>query len=110
MFGLFGDKKESEAAKIEWHSLTTVDQLDTIVEESKSLPVAIFKHSTRCGISRMVLRSFEKQFDLDDSQMKMYFLDLIANREVSNEVAAKFDVIHQSPQLIVIQNGKATAA
>ena len=69
----------------------------------------IFKHSTRCGISRMVLKQFESNYDIDPSQMKLYFLDLLSNRDVSDEVGYKFQVMHQSPQLIVIKNGVAVA-
>jgi bacillithiol system protein YtxJ len=110
LFGLFGSKEASEKEVIEkkiipWHRLTSMDQLETISEESKIRPVAIFKHSTRCGISRMALNQFESSYHLDDSRLKLYFLDLLAFRDVSNEVGYKFQVMHQSPQLIVLKNG-----
>lgn len=110
LFGLFGSKDASEKEVKEkklvpWHRLNAMDQLETISEESKTRPVAIFKHSTRCGISRMVLNQFESNYNLEDSQLKLYFLDLLAFRDVSNEVGFKFQVMHQSPQLIVLKNG-----
>ncbi len=86
-----------------------MEQLKTIEEESKGKPVAIFKHSTRCGISRMVMNQFESSYDLTDEQLKLYFLDLLNYRDVSDEVGYKFQVMHQSPQLIVIKNGTAVA-
>ena len=109
LFGLFGSKDSSEKVVKEeklvpWHRLTSIDQLETISEESKTKPVAIFKHSTRCGISRMVLKQFESSYQLEDSQLKLYFLDLLAFRNVSDEVGFKFQVMHQSPQLIVVKN------
>lgn len=111
LFGLFGSKNSSEE-KVEkvkkvvpWHRLSSLEQLKTIAEESKTKPVAIFKHSTRCGISRMVLNQFESSYNLDDSQLKLYFLDLLSNRDISDEVGFTFQVMHQSPQLIVIKNG-----
>lgn len=55
----------------------------------------------------MVLRQFERSYDLAENQADLYFLDLIRFREVSNEVAARFQVWHQSPQMIVIRNGEA---
>ncbi|MFT4942631.1 MAG: bacillithiol system protein YtxJ, partial [Flavobacteriales bacterium] len=42
-----------------------------------------------------------------DSKMKLYFLDLLSNRNISNEIGSEFQVFHQSPQLIVIKNGEA---
>ncbi len=101
------DIAKEEIVEVPWHVLSEMKQLETIAEESKSTPVAIFKHSTTCGISRMVLRNFERGYVLNNEQVKLYFLDLKANRDVSNEVASRFQVIHQSPQLIVIKNGAA---
>jgi len=108
IFGLFkGSEKGAvkEEKTIPWHLLTSLEQLQTIDEESKGKPVAIFKHSTRCGISRMVINQFESSYDLTDDQLKLYFLDLLSFRDVSDEVGFKFQVMHQSPQLIVIKNG-----
>jgi len=112
LFGLFGSKDSSEEKEVKgipWNKLDSVAQLEVISEESKTVPVAIFKHSTSCGISRMVLRNFERGYDLEPDQMKLYFLDLLAYRDVSNEVGYKFQVQHQSPQLIVVKNGTAVA-
>lgn len=99
------DKEEKEA--LPWQELKTIEQLDVIIKTSKTRPVAIFKHSTTCGISRMALRSFEAQYDIDPNQMDLYYLDLKAYRQVSDEVGFRFQVMHQSPQLILIKNGTA---
>ncbi len=110
LFGIFGSKStsvEKEEKVIPWHRLVSLDQLDIIKEESKTKPVAIFKHSTRCGISRMVIRQFEKNYDHSDEELKLYYLDLLSFREVSDAVGYAFQVMHQSPQLIVIKNGTA---
>lgn len=100
------DSKEEKQA-LPWQELKTVGQLDEIAERSKTRPVAIFKHSTTCGISRMALRSFESQYGIDPNEMDLYYLDLKAYREVSDEVGYRFQVMHQSPQLILIKNGAA---
>jgi bacillithiol system protein YtxJ len=102
------DIAKKEIEKLPWHPLTQNSQLDELVAESEKEPVVIFKHSTRCGISRMVLSNLERNYDLPkDEKVKLYFLDLLANRGVSNEVADRFNVRHESPQMIVIRNGKA---
>jgi len=103
------DIAKEEIVEVPWHVLSELKQLDEIAEQSKTIPVAIFKHSTTCGISKMVLRNFEREYALTDEQMKLYFLDLKANRNVSDEVGYKFQVIHESPQLLVIKNGIAVA-
>lgn len=98
------NENDIEKPNINWIPLTEMNQLDEIKSLSKSKAILIFKHSTRCGISRMVLKNFEKEYNLQDSVIELYFLDLIEYRSISNEIAMKFNVIHQSPQVLVIQN------
>lgn len=100
------DIAKEEIVEVPWKILNNMDQLDTIISESETMPVAIFKHSTRCGVSRGVLRAFEKDYTLSEEKVKLYFLDLLANRDISNEIAERFKVHHESPQLIVLKNGK----
>ncbi|NAS30860.1 bacillithiol system redox-active protein YtxJ [Flavobacteriaceae bacterium R38] len=101
---LMGGGNASDS-NLEWNPLTDSRQLDEILEESKQQTIAIYKHSTRCGISRMVLKGFESDFDLNSDQVKLYFLDLLKYRGVSNDIASKYGVYHESPQLIVLKDG-----
>ena len=110
MFGkLFGDSnsKDSSSSNIEWNELTDLKQLDAIAEESSETPVIIFKHSTRCSISRMALKNFEREYSIEEDSAKPYFLDLLEHRDISNAIASRFGVTHQSPQLILIKQGAA---
>jgi bacillithiol system protein YtxJ len=93
--------------QLSWIPLTSLDQLLQIKEQSKTIPVIIFKHSTRCVISRMVLREFESSFAEHQLSVSLYILDLLTYRDISNEIGSEFDVFHQSPQLIIIKNGEA---
>ncbi|WKW47595.1 bacillithiol system redox-active protein YtxJ [Myroides sp. JBRI-B21084] len=92
-----------------WNELTHIDQIDKIINESWKKPVLIFKHSTRCIISKMALKNFESDFSLQDV-MDVYYLDLIAYRNISNEIAEVFTVEHQSPQILLIKDGVAVYA
>lgn len=104
---LFGSSEETaNTSKVGWRPLTDLGQLNEIIQESVAKPVLLFKHSTRCGVSRMTLKQFENEYDLDD-QVTPYFLDLLAYRSISNAIAERFGVEHQSPQLLLIRNGKA---
>lgn len=113
VFGSIFGKKETAGKKekksLPWISLTSLDTLKEIEKNSTSKPQVIFKHSTTCGISRMVMNMFSANYEFLDSQIDLYYLDLHAYREVSNEVGYKFQVIHQSPQLLVIKNGIVVA-
>ena len=106
---VFGStKKEPKEEKIlPWKILNSMEQLTQIAKDSKSKPVAIYKHSTTCGISGMVLRGLQSQYDIEASALDFYYLDLKAYRQISNEVAARFQVWHESPQIILIKNGTA---
>jgi len=105
---IFGASEQSSTpSTIKWIPLTDLGQLNEIILLSDEKPVVIFKHSTRCSISRMALKQFEKEYDLSDNEVTTYFLDLIAFRDISNEIASRFEVVHQSPQLLLIKGGKS---
>ena len=99
------DKVEN-SLKINWLALTDKAQLEDIIKISIGKPVLIFKHSTRCGISRMVLKNFESDYDIPETEIDMYFLDLLEYIILSNDISEKFKVAHQSPQVLVIKKGE----
>ncbi len=107
---LFGGSSEPKEEKVlPWIALNSLEQLNDISKKSRAKTQVIFKHSTRCGISRMVMNQFVDAYDLEHNNLDLYYLDLLNYREVSNEVGYKFQVMHQSPQLLVIRNGSAVA-
>ena len=105
---LFGSSEPKEERLLPWKALTDVSQLETIEKLSHSKTQVIFKHSTRCGISSMVMNQFKSAFDLE-ANLDLYYLDLLSYRKVSDEVGYKFQVMHQSPQLLIIKNGTTVA-
>lgn len=104
---IFGssDEKKEKLSNVNWIPLQLMGQLDEIIALSKEKPVLIFKHSTRCSISRFALKQFENEFDFQN-QIDAYFLDLLEFRAISNEIASRFGIMHQSPQLLLIKEGK----
>ena len=94
---------------INWTELKEEAQVENIREESKKHPVLIFKHSTRCSISRAALDRLERNWKSEDvAPVKTYYLDLLSHRNVSNRVADFFCVEHESPQVLVVKDGKPT--
>lgn len=89
-----------------WHNLEDIAQLQDIIDNSSEKPVLIFKHSTRCSISSMAKNRMERSWSFEDDQVTAYYLDLIAFRDISNQIAETFEVEHQSPQALLIQDGK----
>ncbi|HRN37801.1 MAG TPA: bacillithiol system redox-active protein YtxJ [Flavobacteriales bacterium] len=91
---------------MKWKELTTIGQLDRIDELSNAHPVLIFKHSTRCPISKAALNRLERAWTAEDAERhRVYYLDLLAHRDISDAVATRYGIEHESPQVLVIRNG-----
>ncbi|WP_423148592.1 bacillithiol system redox-active protein YtxJ [Rubrolithibacter danxiaensis] len=87
-----------------WIPLTQIEQLEEIGQNNGYS--IIFKHSTRCSISLMAKKKFELEWDILPDTTPAYFLDLISYRSISNAIADKFKVHHESPQLLLIKDGE----
>ena len=106
---VFGKKQQTthEDKKIPWILLESTAQLDEIKANSKKRPQIIFKHSSTCGISSMVLKMFNSSFD-PSWDCDLYFLTIQAHRDISDAIEAKFGVRHESPQLLILKNAEVS--
>lgn len=105
LFGREDQASQKEKKVVPWIALISMEQLETIEIKSARKPQVIFKHSTTCGISRMVLNMFNESYNLIENQIDLYYLDLHGYRAISNAIVQKFSVTHESPQLLIIKNG-----
>ena len=87
-----------------WNHITGLVEIDNIIQKSHTTPQVIFKHSTRCSISSIAKSRLER--DAFPSHVDFYYLDLIKYRSISNAIEKIFDVQHESPQVLIIRNGK----
>jgi bacillithiol system protein YtxJ len=87
-----------------WHLLSSTEQLDTLLTNSVEKPQLIFKHSTRCSISSVVKTRLEKAGVPDT--IDFYYLDLLTYRSLSNKIAKELNVYHESPQILLVKNGE----
>ena len=87
-----------------WIPLTDLNQLETIQDLSFTTPQVILKHSTTCSISKMSLARLERSEA--PTSIQFYYLDLLNYRTISNAIAEKFSVYHESPQILLIKNGE----
>jgi bacillithiol system protein YtxJ len=83
-----------------FHSLESIVYFDEIVALSFQKPVLIFKHSNSCSISAAVYE------DVSTVNSEIYLVVVQDARAVSNEIASRFGVRHESPQMIILRNGK----
>ncbi len=75
--------------------------LDSLITDSKQKPVIVFKHSNACSISSKAYREMEKV------QADVNILVVQSARDVSRELANLTGVRHETPQVIVLRDGKA---
>ncbi|MFY9223630.1 MAG: bacillithiol system redox-active protein YtxJ [Blastocatellia bacterium] len=88
--------------------LTSLDQLTEVLTQSNQKPQLIFKHSNACPISSMAYNELHKYLDGSPSDNVDYHLIVVQlARPVSNEVAARLNITHESPQAILVRDGKA---
>jgi len=91
-----------------WIELISEEGLAEINSASKTKPVLLFKHSTSCSISNTVLNRLERNWKAEEVKgLQPYYLDLLSYRNLSNEIAIRYQIDHESPQVLIIQNEKA---
>ena len=85
--------------------LVNAEQIDALLEKSAQRAIAIFKHSGACGTSAQAydeLETFLQGAGSDD----VYVVDVLTDRPLSQALAARFKVRHESPQVLVIRGGQ----
>lgn len=90
-----------------WNFLELVEDVNALVAASHAKPQLIFKHSTRCSISTGAKSRLDDGLEEMGERFDLHFLDLLQHRDISNFIASELSVPHESPQVIVIHEGKA---
>ncbi len=103
--GLFS-KSSTPISSFPWKEITSVEEFNEMLNAPTEKAKLFFKHSTRCSISSMALKGFEREWNVSSNDFELYFVDLIAHRDISNAIAAESHVEHQSPQVVVWRNGE----
>jgi bacillithiol system protein YtxJ len=90
-----------------WIELKDEETLEQIKAISNEHPVLLFKHSTRCSISAAALDRLERNWkDAEMTKVAPYYLDLLSYRPISTKIQTIFNVEHESPQVLIIKNGR----
>ena len=106
---IFKTAEPKEEKVLPWIPLNNLSQIKSILIKSNTKPQIIFKHSGRCGVSRMVINQFIDSYTYSENEFDLYYLDILNFKQLSNEIGYTLQVFHQSPQLIIIKNGMAKA-
>lgn len=109
---LFSLRRRMPESTLNWKSIGSVDALNEAIAQTlmgSSPTLALFKHSTRCGISRMAKRKLESEWAWDLNQVIPAYIDVLAARHVSDAIEKWSGITHESPQLIVVKKGQILA-
>jgi bacillithiol system protein YtxJ len=96
--------------------LEHVDELHRLIAESESQPVLLFKHSHACGVSMEALDEIVAHLNgrgprgsvppAGASPAQYAMVTVQTHRAVSNAVAQKLGVRHETPQALLIRDGR----
>lgn len=109
---VFGSPKEANGESeqpLQWNPLTKSSDISDLREASFQKPQIIFKHSMSCGLSGMTMRRFEAEAGSFAEDFSFHLLVIQKNRDLSAQIATYFQVQHESPQVLVVADGKVMA-
>ena len=89
-----------------FRTISTLDELEAAIADSSERPSVIFKHSPTCGLSAMAFESIREFLQQSETSANWFLLSVRASREVSAAVTARFGIRHESPQALVLSEGK----
>jgi bacillithiol system protein YtxJ len=87
-------------------TLSGVDDLDQLLTASNNGPVLLFKHSHSCGVSMEALDELLAHLNDASTDAKYGIVTVQTHRSVSNEVAARLGVRHETPQALLVRDGR----
>jgi bacillithiol system protein YtxJ len=87
-------------------TLQHIDELDTLIAESGTRPVVFFKHSFTCGISAEALDELVSHLDAPAADTHYALVTVQTHRELSNAVTSRLGVRHETPQAILVRDGR----
>lgn len=85
--------------------MENLESLNRLEELNAAGDYVVFKHSPRCSISNMAFDRYQRNLDAIPSGVQTYIVNVLTAREVSQAIARKFNVQHESPQVLYIRNG-----
>jgi bacillithiol system protein YtxJ len=86
--------------------MVSVADLDAALTQSTTMPVLLFKHSDTCGISEMAFDEMRAHLQGRPFSVCYGLITVQTGRHVSDEVVRRLGVRHESPQVILVRDGK----
>jgi len=86
--------------------LSDLHELDAAIAESSERPVLLFKHSRTCGISCEALDELRAHVETAALQAAYKMITVQSHRRISDEAAARLGIRHETPQAILLREGR----
>lgn len=86
--------------------LKTAEQWQHLIQTSTEKPFIVFKHSERCSISRWVWKQFANDYNLSEDLATLHLVDVVSDRSISQLIATDLQIMHESPQVLVVFQNK----
>ncbi len=102
---IMNNSSEMEENSI-WNTISNPSHFKEVLQKSEEQPQLIYKHSHRCSVCFVAKGNLEKASGEILEQADMHFLNVVNNRAASDEIASELDVRHESPQVILLNNGE----
>ncbi len=91
-----------------YHEIISTESLVEALKLSERETVLFFKHSATCGVSVRAFNEFQKYLESPAASLaRNYVIVVQESREASDELASLVEVEHESPQAIVVRDGRA---
>jgi bacillithiol system protein YtxJ len=87
-------------------NLSDVDELEAAIAESRERPVLVFKHSRTCGISAEALDELRTHVERAEPGVSYKLITVQSHRAVSDEATLRFGIRHETPQVILLRDGR----
>ena len=88
---------------LKYLAISDFSEINQVLTKEKAI---IFKHSTQCPISSSAFEEFNSFLQTNPQNISAYYVDVIKDRPVSLKIAETLNVQHESPQVIILENGK----
>ena len=88
-----------------WKTLSSVDQLNLIIEDSRTKPALIFKHRVSSQESNDIKEIMEREWNIPSEQLDCYLIDVMQDKLVASEASELAGVSNEFPQVLLFADG-----
>lgn len=92
---------------LEWKNLTSLDQLESIIEDSREKPALVFKHRLTAEESVQAMEVLERDWSIPDDQLDCYIVDVMENKAIAAELSEFAGIPNAFPQVLLFADGVA---